>query len=246
MNGARGQILGSIRRSLGRDRLEGETRTILEARLGNPQAGIIPQRSRLDHAGQVDLFQEMAEAVQATVDRVENLSAVPDAVSRYLAGQNLPARIKMADHDLLKSLPWEQTPALTRLTGPTGGDDQVSLSAAFAGIAETGTAMLLSGPDGPTTLNFLPETHMVVLTESAIVGAYEEAWARLRRHCRETGLAHLPRTVNLITGPSRTGDIEQTILLGAHGPHRLHIILVRDGKEKQGQGRRPSTVESGQ
>jgi L-lactate dehydrogenase complex protein LldG len=38
----------------------------------------------------------------------------------------------------------------------------------------------------------------------------------------------LPRTVNLITGPSRTGDIEQRIQLGAHGPRRLHIVLVED------------------
>ncbi|RED51377.1 LutC/YkgG family protein [Aestuariispira insulae] len=234
MSGARGQILGSIRRSLGRGEVQGEVRSALEERLTKPKAGLIPKRSQLNGKGLVDLFCAMAEGVQASIDRVADMEAVPEAINRYLAGQNLPARIKMADHDLLNALPWDKVPSLTRLTGATAGDDQVSLSAAFAGIAETGTAMLLSGPDGPTTLNFLPETHMVVLPEEAIVGAYEEAWERLRQHQKDKGLDHLPRTVNLITGPSRTGDIEQTILLGAHGPHRLHIILVGDGKEKQG------------
>jgi len=94
------------------------------------------------------------------------------------------------------------------------------LTTAFAAIAETGTLMLLSGPHGPTTLNFLPSTHVVVLFESQVTGAYEDAWDLLR------ALPDMPRTVNLITGPSRTGDIEQTIYLGAHGPLNLHVVLV--------------------
>ena len=86
--------------------------------------------------------------------------------------------------------------------------------------------MLLAGPEGPTTLNFLPENHVVVLKKSELVGAYEDAWDRLRDAVGPDGL--LSRVVNMITGPSRTGDIEQTIELGAHGPLRLHILLVDD------------------
>jgi L-lactate dehydrogenase complex protein LldG len=96
------------------------------------------------------------------------------------------------------------------------------VTAAFAAIAETGTLMALSGPDSPTTLNFLPDNHVVILRASQVMGAYEDGWDKLRR----TGA--LPRVVNFITGPSRTGDIEQKILLGAHGPRRLHIILIED------------------
>jgi L-lactate dehydrogenase complex protein LldG len=106
--------------------------------------------------------------------------------------------------------------------GASQGDDEVSVTAAYAGIAETGTLLLHSGPASPTTLNFLPDNHIVVLRASQIVGAYEDAWDRLR------AAGALPRTVNMITGPSRTGDIEQTIMLGAHGPRRLHIVLVED------------------
>ena len=97
-------------------------------------------------------------------------------------------------------------------------------------MAEPGTPWLRSGPAGPTTLNFLPDTHVVVLRASRIVGAYEEAWDGLRSARGETAM---PRTVNFVTGPSRTADIEQTIQLGAHGPRRLHIVLVEDAGDRE-------------
>jgi L-lactate dehydrogenase complex protein LldG len=56
--------------------------------------------------------------------------------------------------------------------------------------------------------------------------SYEEAWDSLRAHAGADGL---PRTVNFISGPSRTADIEQRLIMGAHGPKRLHVILVGDG-----------------
>ena len=83
--------------------------------------------------------------------------------------------------------------------------------------------MLLSGPDNPTTLNFLPDNHIVVLAAADIVGDYETAWDRLRA---AFGKGRMPRLVNMITGPSRSGDIEQKLLLGAHGPRRLHVVIV--------------------
>jgi L-lactate dehydrogenase complex protein LldG len=104
--------------------------------------------------------------------------------------------------------------------GRAEGSEQVSLTHAFAGIAETGTLLLRSGPDAPTTLNFLPDTNIVLIEAGRIVGAYEEAWALLRQ------AGPIPRTVNFITGPSRSADIEQTLQLGAHGPRRLHILLI--------------------
>ncbi|MEE9300922.1 MAG: lactate utilization protein, partial [Alphaproteobacteria bacterium] len=109
---------------------------------------------------------------------------------------------------------------------------------AFAGIAETGTCMLISGPQSPTTLNFLVDTHIIVLWTRQIVGSYEDALARLRETAvgRERGArSWMPRTVNLITGPSRSADIEQTIQMGAHGPRRLHILLI-DGAPAGGEG----------
>jgi len=97
------------------------------------------------------------------------------------------------------------------------------VSHAFGGVAETGTLVLTSGQDNPTSLNFLPDNHIVVIEAKDIAGDYESIWPRLRE---KFGDGLMPRAVNLITGPSRSADIEQTLILGAHGPRRLHVILV--------------------
>ena len=233
MTTGRDQILGAVRRSLKRGPVEGEARAALERRLADGPRGPQPARAQLEPAAQVGLFVEMAEEVKATVARVDDMSAVPAALAGYLKGENLPAEVRMAPNPALEALDWAGQPLLSVATGIARAEDEVSLTGAFAGIAETGTLMLLSGPAGPTTLNFLPDNHVVVLRASQIVGPYEDGWARLRA---ARGDDTLPRTVNLITGPSRTGDIEQTIQLGAHGPRRLHIILVEDAGDGDAQG----------
>ena len=228
MSGPRDQVLGTIRRSLNRTD-EAAARAAVEARLKSPSRGTVPARTDLPHSGQVDLFESMATEQAATVARVQSAEDIPAAVADYLKSGNMPPKVRMAPDPDLQALPWDTQPLLDVEVGRAQGEDQVSLTGAFAGIAETGTLMLASGPRGPTTLNFLPETHIVVLKADRIVGPYEDAWDRMRA---AHGKGALPRTVNFITGPSRTGDIEQTILLGAHGPRRLHIILVED--ESQG------------
>jgi len=220
----RDAVLGALRSRLGRRPGDGGAEAVA-ARIAGPARGPIPARSAGDHAAQVALFVEMAREVAATVVRVPAAEAVPAAVADYLKSENLPAEIRLAPDPALRGLPWDGQPLIARSEGPARPSDPVSLTGAFAGIAETGTLMLTSGRAGPTTLNFLPETHIVVLRAHDIAGSYEDAWDRLR--AAQAG-APLPRTVNLITGPSRTADIEQTIQLGAHGPRRLCILLVDD------------------
>ena len=111
---------------------------------------------------------------------------------------------------------------ISRVYGRAEPSDKACLSRAIVAAAETGTLFLVSGADNPTTLNFLPEFHMVLVKASDIVGSYEEAWDRLRKIYGERTL---PRTVNMISGPSRTADIEQTIVRGAHGPRRLYVLI---------------------
>jgi L-lactate dehydrogenase complex protein LldG len=130
-------------------------------------------------------------------------------------------------------VPWETRPLLRIRRGRAEPDDMVSLTPCFAAVAETGTLMLVSGAQTPTTLNFLPDTHIAVVRADQVVAAYEDGWDRLRAAGAVPGSSArgLPRVVNFITGPSRTGDIEQRIVLGAHGPRRLHIVLVEDRQE---------------
>ncbi len=216
----RESILGAIRQGLGRGALGTAEKDALEDRIAGHARGIRP--SRIDTADLKQMFVDYAAKVDVTVDRVASLDDVPDKVADYLAQENLPAELRVAPDPALDTVPWDKRPTLTVSKGASDGTHEVGLTAAFAGIAETGTLMMKSGPAHPTTLNFLPDTHLVVLRASQIVGSYEDAWDRLR-----AGEA-MPRTVNFITGPSRTGDIEQTIFLGAHGPRRMHIVLVED------------------
>jgi len=217
---SRERILDAIRASLGRPALSPDGQAEIGRKLANPVPNLIPGRAQLDRRGQLDLFARMAGAAACEVTRVAAADEVPAAVAAFLRKHNLPLDLAQAPAETLDALPWEREPMLQRRRGAAAPGDLVTVTPAFAGIAETGTLMLTSGAATPTTLNLLPDNHVVVLDASQVVGVYEEAWARLRA----TG--PMPRTVNFVTGPSRTGDIEQTIYMGAHGPRRLHIVLI--------------------
>lgn len=216
-------ILGAIRRGLKRGPLPPDQRLMLEARLAAHPRHLIPARSRLPRAEQVLLFIRNVEKEFGTVRRLAAVAEVPGAVADYLATQNLPPRIAIAPHPEFSVLDWAARPLLQVEARRGAPEDGASLQHGFAGIAETGTLMLPSAPERPTTLNLLPDTAIVFLRASRILGAYEEAFDLLRSE-----MGRMPRNVMLVTGPSRSADIEQTLELGAHGPRRLHILLVDD------------------
>ncbi len=220
---SRDLVLNAIRRGLRRGPLPEDQKAMLRGRLALHPRHPIPARSRLPHPEQVDLFVRNVEKEFGSVTRVPDLTAVPDAVADYLSAQNLPSRFVMAPHPDLQAVPWSERPMLEIRQGKAEATDAVSVTQAFAAIAETGTLMLPSAPARPTTLNLLADTAIVVLRASNLVGAYEEAWDKLRAE-----IGGMPRNVMLVTGPSRSADIEQTLELGAHGPRNLHVVLVED------------------
>ena len=220
---AREAILGKLRSALHADAADAVRAAIVAARLKSPQGGIIPERGRLPQKERVALFCAMAEKLAATVERVKAPDAVPKAVARYLRQHNLPAALRMGADGRLAGMPWDGQRALELRSGPSDGEDEVGLSHATAAIAETGTLVLTSGQDNPTTINFLPEHHIVVVDAADVEGDLEAALAKIREGF---GKGRMPRTVNLISGPSRSADIEQKLILGAHGPRALHIIVV--------------------
>jgi len=233
MSETREQILAGIRRSLKRGRLDAARETELREHVAAHRRNLVPARAAaLADPRRVDLFVGMAEEVQATVARVISPAAVPEEVARYLAAENLPADLVRAPDPSLDDILWDARPLLRIRRGRAEAGDTASLTPCFAAIAETGTLMLISGAETPTTLNFLPDTHIVLVYADQVVATYEDGWDRLRTYGR------MPRAVNFITGPSRTGDIEQRIELGAHGPRRLHIVLVDDRqKASDGEGK---------
>lgn len=217
---ARAQMLTGIRRGLN----NAPARNPDEARqrISNHPRNLVPARATaISEDERFALFLKMAGEASASIDLLPDMAAVPEAVATYLASQNLPAELRIAPE--LSSLNWDSRPMLGISAGPARDSDAVSVTGSFAAIAETGSLALLSGPSHPTSLNFLPDTHIVVLRQSDVLGTFEEVWD----HLRASGNP-VPRTINLVTGPSRTGDIEMAIELGAHGPRRLHILIVRD------------------
>ena len=166
----------------------------------------------------IGCFRERALALSSTFDDVGTLAEVPQAVANYLRRNNLPlAAVCWPDH---LELGWGAAGLSVAARAARDGD-LVGITGTFCAIAETGTLLMLSGPRTLATTSLLPETHIALVRTDRIVRGMEEAWQLLRPE-----LGAPPRAVNFISGPSRTADIEQTVTLGAHGPYRVHIVLL--------------------
>ena len=212
---ARRNILARIRSAQGRDGSPSASeRDAVADWLSRPRVGPQPTLG----ADRVAHFEGQAARMSSTTERVASMADVPAAVARYLDALQLPRRA--AVWNTLADLPWQAAGIDAQARAPRG-DDAVGITGVFAAIAETGTLMMLSGPDTPASMHLLPETHVAIVSASRVVGHYEDAFALVRAERGE-----LPRATSLVSGPSRTGDIEQTIVLGAHGPYRVHVIVV--------------------
>ncbi|MEX0730057.1 MAG: LUD domain-containing protein [Aquisalimonadaceae bacterium] len=217
MNDAKQRILAEVRRGLGRDTPPAPDQ--VESARRDAYASSPAQHPVWD-GDRVERFLSRFDAEAGTWQRVSGMEAVADTVARHLAAGSLGTQLRVAPHPLLSDLAWPRTLEIT-IGAEKGPDSNVAVSVAEMGLAETGTLVLYSGPESPTTLAFLPEFHIVVLRTGDVVDYMEDVWRRMR----ERG-DFPPRSLNFITGPSRTADVEQTIQLGAHGPRALHLILV--------------------
>ncbi len=222
---ARDDIFATIRRSLHVTGAETPRLDAVRSRLEQHPAGVIPARGQGDAGAKVTTFCAEVERTGASLSVVASSAEVPAEVAHFLRELSLPAIIRVGADARLEAMPWGNT-ALEVTKGASDGHDQSAVSAALAAVAETGTLALVSGTDNPTTLNFLPDSHIVVLYAEDVVGDLETVFERVRARY---GAGKMPRTLNFITGPSRSADIEQTLLFGAHGPRRLHIVLVDAG-----------------
>ncbi len=218
MTGSKEGILSRIRQAKGRQALDAARRLDIAEKIAARKPFLIPARAQLGIEEQRTLFIAKAEEVSARVLPLSGKAEIPACVTALLNEMNLANRLAISPDPWFDGLDW---PEYEIQRGCPRPDDMAGLARAKAGIAETGTLMLASSAISPVLMNFMPDLHIVVLEESRIMGTYEEAWAMQRRESNA-----MPRAINLITGPSRTGDIEQTILLGAHGPRRLVILLI--------------------
>lgn len=224
---SREQVLSRIRRSLGSVRSgDLSRRAAAQERLAKPFRHLIPSRARRPRPELLRQFVEELGRQSADVVEVSSRDQIPAAVAFYLKTHGLPLRLRFGEIALLASLPWAGAAGLEAERGPARADDRVGVSHALAGVAETGTLVLASGQDNPVSLAFLPETHIVTVAERSIAGAFEDAFEFVRL---AYGRNAMPRSLNFISGPSRTGDIGGRIVLGAHGPRRLAVIVIKAG-----------------
>lgn len=164
-------------------------------------------------------FIAKAKASVAEVHTIAAAEDAPETILSVLAMNGLPSRLHLPKMSPLNTLPWHRAPGLSIVSEPPSGNDS-AFSGADYGIAETGTLVFLSGAQSASSWHFRPGREFVLLSKAWILPRFEDVIARLAPQGR------MPATLNLITGPSRTADIEQTIELGAHGPRAIHILIV--------------------
>jgi len=215
MSEQRAAVLGAVRSALGRANDDPPTPAEVAERLADPPSGPRPALGAAPEAA----FLARLEAAAGSFERVDSPAQVADAVARYLEQQGLPALGVISGDELLGDLVWPEGARFEARAATA--EDAVAVVSAFAGVAETGSLVLLSGPQHPTSLNFLPDYFIAVLFSHRILPHLEDAWRALRAETEG-----MPRTVNYVTGPSRTADVEQTIQMGAHGPRKLHVVLI--------------------
>lgn len=185
----------------------------------------IPLHARVPDRQLQALFEEKAIASSATIDHIGSLNELPDAVCRFLCdpGRRMKPQKALINHPLLTPLDWTRLSeaSIDISADQTFLDAEVGITCAYCGIAETGSIVLLSETGVSSGAYFLPGVLIVVMPKDLIVPVQETAWAKVQR-----AYSRLPRTVTLVTGPSRTGDIEQKLVIGAHGPREVHMVLI--------------------
>jgi L-lactate dehydrogenase complex protein LldG len=223
---SRDTVLGRVRQALGKTGTDPAALADAQAYLDAHARGPVPAFD----ADRALRFIRRAGDMESTVARVNHRDEIPAAVASYLNALELaPALvaqlISQQSHcgvcwPEFADLDWAKA-GLSIEARPTVGDDRLGITGVFCAIAETGTLVVVSGADTPTATTLLPDTHVAIVSANRIVDTMEDTFALIRK---ERG--SVPRAINMISGPSRTGDIEQTIVLGAHGPFRVHILVV--------------------
>ena len=201
---------------------EAERVATVRTRLETHGRNLIPARAQGKTPDElVGVLRHWLELAGGHLIEVANGRDVPAAVAGYLREHKAAVSIRIGADPLLVALPWASVSGLSISHGAAEASDTASVTRALAAVAETGTVVVASGPANPVTLSFLPETNIVVVARGDVVGPLEDAIERVR----SLGEG-LPRTLNMISGPSRSADIGGIPVLGAHGPRRLCVIVV--------------------
>lgn len=211
----RQQVFGDVRQSL--DRLKPSIIQAAQAEYERIMSTETPRPVVDGHL--VDNFIAKHTAVNGTLKIVGNYSEVPGAVGEFLDSHDLPSRMLMGSSEFLSQFDWPQEWQIDRRIATK--TDLVSVTDAVCAIAETGTIMIFSSSNASSTHAFVPENHVAIINAGQVVRHLDDALK-----IASTKINDNTPGVHMVTGPSKTADVEQTIQYGAHGPRRLHVIII--------------------
>lgn len=201
------------------------------AESGDPIESDLPDITRSDlgddHETVVRRFVEEVEAVSGVVHRVADIDAAARELDILLGAQGV-SKLAVSRDELARAVS-SRVLRDHEVVDPESersqiASSQMGLSGAALAIAEHGTLVLIAEDDRGRLTSLLPPHHVAILPESRIVGTLAQALATL-------GEETLPATITFVSGPSRTADIEQILVIGIHGPTRLDILLIEDDSE---------------
>ena len=229
MTESRERILNKIKSNIRKKNDLTETDiNILEGRIKGSEPNLIPKRGVIKKDALLETFINRAKEVASSVAVINSLSEIPAEVIDYLAKNNIASKIVVLPNEDIDFIEWNKHPTLEVVNKYADEKDETVLVSSFSAIAETGTVVQLSGPKNPITSHFLPDNSIVLVKASRIISSSEDAFKLLRKEHK-----NIPRTVSLISGPSRTGDIALNIEMGAHGPRKVHLIVWNDLEQAQ-------------
>ena len=215
MSDARAGILERVRAALSADPERRSAPSALPAVLSGRG---VPEAERFER------FRATLERVGGRVERVASLEAAHERALALIRDRGV-RRVALSDAPALASLHARLPPGVTVVVPDAPRAEllaaELGITCAQWGIAETGTLVLESARERHRLASLLPPVHVALLPARALLGALGEALAAVRS---STG-APASRTITFVTGPSRTADIELTLVVGVHGPRELHVLV---------------------
>lgn len=184
----------------------------------------VAQSSLLDPDDLVGSFVRNADAARVVVQRVAGVAVPAEAIDALLAEHPIRRAVVSREPEaaVVGRLLAERGVEIAAVGKDASAAADLGVTGAVAGLATTGTIVQHSGAAGGRTASLLPPVHLCVLPASRIVASTSD----VLRHLGDGRV--LPSNLVLITGPSRSGDIEQIIALGVHGPLEVRVIVLDD------------------
>jgi L-lactate dehydrogenase complex protein LldG len=179
--------------------------------------------------GKIARFREALEALGGTVTVVPDEDAAREAVAARLDGRPAVA----SGHPFLAACGIPSLPGVSEAGNSpeelrnSCAVSVVGITSAFCLLAETGTIVMRARPDEPRLISLLPPVHIAVVHQDRLLTNLDEMLSMLPRPVDDSS------ALVLITGPSRTGDIEQFLVRGVHGPGEVHVVFVQETKKKR-------------